>query len=125
MLDHISFGVSELGRSRAFYDAALQPLGFRCLSSGDAALGYGKSKVDFWVLAATRPVPADDASGLHVCFTARSRSAVDAFHAAGIAAGGRSNGAPGLRPDYGDDYYAAFLTDPDGYRVEAYCGAGA
>jgi catechol 2,3-dioxygenase-like lactoylglutathione lyase family enzyme len=69
-----------------------------------------------------RPVPPDEGSGLHFCFTAPNTDAVDAFHAAALGAGGRDNGAPGLRPQYAADYYAAFVIDPDGYRIEAYYG---
>jgi catechol 2,3-dioxygenase-like lactoylglutathione lyase family enzyme len=68
------------------------------------------------------PVPADEKSGLHFCFTAANAAAVDAFHAAALRSGGQDNGAPGLRPTYGPDYYAAFIIDPDGYRIEAYYG---
>ena len=66
--------------------------------------------------------PADDKSGLHICFQAPDRNGVDAFHQAALKTGGRDNGKPGLRKDYGDNYYAAFVVDPDGYRIEAYCG---
>jgi len=69
-----------------------------------------------------RPVPPDPASNLHFCFAAPTRAAVDRFHVAALSAGGTDNGAPGLRVDYGADYYAAFAVDPDGYRIEAYCG---
>ncbi|OJW26245.1 MAG: glyoxalase [Rhodospirillales bacterium 69-11] len=120
MLDHISIGVADLSKAKRFYDAALAPLGYRCLHAGADALGYGDTDAALWVMTAARPVPPDDASGLHVCFRAPSRAAVDAFHAAGMAQGGRDNGAPGLRPDYGATYYAAFVVDPDGYRVEAH-----
>jgi len=72
------------------------------------------------VLAAEHPVPADSKSGLHICFNAASRKAVDGFHANAVKSGGRDNGKPGIRPDYGDTYYAAFVVDPDGYRIEAY-----
>jgi catechol 2,3-dioxygenase-like lactoylglutathione lyase family enzyme len=123
MLDHISIGVADVARAKRFYDASLAPLGYRCLHEGADSLGYGDSDADFWVIAAARPVPADDASGLHVCFRAPSRAAVDAFHAAGLGQGGRDNGAPGLRPDYGAGYYAAFVVDPDGYRIEAHTEA--
>jgi hypothetical protein len=68
-------------------------------------------------------VPSDDRSGLHISFVAPTRTAVDAFHAAALKAGGRDNGKPGLRPDYGPSYYAAFVYDRDGYRIEAHCGA--
>jgi catechol 2,3-dioxygenase-like lactoylglutathione lyase family enzyme len=123
MLDHVSIGVRDIAAARRFYDAALAPLGYACRSEGDGALGYGDDTgIAFWVLAAEHPVPADPASGLHFCFAAPTRASVDAFHAAGLAAGGRDNGAPGLRPDYDASYYAAFLVDPAGYRVEAYCG---
>lgn len=123
MIDHVSIGVHNLARAKAFYDAALKPLGYRCLSEDGASLGYGAEAVSFWVLASEAPVPADDASGLHICFAAPSRQGVEAFHTAALAHGGRDNGKPGLRVDYGGNYYAAFVADPDGYRIEAYCGA--
>jgi catechol 2,3-dioxygenase-like lactoylglutathione lyase family enzyme len=122
MIDHLSIGVRDVARAKRFYDAALKPLGYTCLSVGENSLGYGKSAAALWVNAAERPVPADDKSELHVCFSAPTRKSVDAFHAAALTAGGRDNGKPGLRPDYGDAYYAAFVVDPDGYRLEAYCG---
>jgi len=122
MLDHVSIGVRDLARARRFYDAALKPLGYSRLSTGDGALGYGAENSGLWVLAAERPVAADEKSGLHLCFAAPSRAAVDAFHAAALSAGGTDNGKPGLRADYGPNYYAAFAVDPDGYRLEAYCG---
>jgi len=86
--------------------------------------GYGTDSISFWVMSAERPVAADEKSGLHICFEASTPAAVDAFHAAALQAGGRDNGAPGLRPAYGPDYYAAFVIDPDGYRIEAYYGPG-
>jgi catechol 2,3-dioxygenase-like lactoylglutathione lyase family enzyme len=122
MLDHVSIGVRDIAATRRFYDAAFAPLGYDRLSDGADLLGYGRGGVGFWISRSERPVPADDASGLHFCFAADSRAAVDAFHAAALAAGGRDNGAPGLRADYGANYYAAFVVDPDGYRIEAYCG---
>jgi len=122
MIDHVSIGVRDIARTKRFYDAALQPLGYTCQSESDGSLGYGRDAVVFWISRTERPVPADDASGLHFCFTAPTRGSVDAFHAAALGAGGRDNGKPGLRPDYGDKYYAAFVVDPDGYRLEACCG---
>lgn len=122
MLNHVSIGARDLARSRRFYDAALAPLGYECLSTSEGSLGYGRDAVVFWINRSERPVPADPASGLHFCFDAASRPAVDAFHAAALAHGGKDNGKPGLRPDYDANYYAAFALDPDGYRVEAYCG---
>lgn len=120
MIDHISIGVRNIAASKRFYDATLQPLGYRCLSDSPESLGYGAKATVLWVNAAERPVPADNGSGLHFCFAAASRKSVDAFHAAGLASGGRDNGAPGIRSDYGAGYYAAYLVDPDGYRIEAY-----
>lgn len=122
MINHLSFGVRDVARTKRFYDAALAPLGYRCLSEGEGSLGYGGKEVVLWISQTDHPVPADPRSGLHVCFDAPTRKAVDAFHRAALAEGGKDNGAPGLRPDYGENYYAAFAVDPDGYRIEAYCG---
>jgi catechol 2,3-dioxygenase-like lactoylglutathione lyase family enzyme len=122
MLDHLSIGVRDLAHAKRFYDAALAPLGYQCLSAGEGSLGYGDAVVALWISAVERPVPPDDKSGLHFCFAAPTRQSVDAFHAAALAAGGKDIGKPGLRPDYGSSYYAAFVVDPDGYRIEAYCG---
>jgi len=122
MINHVSIGVSDIPKAKRFYDAVLAPLGYSCLSEDDAALGYGGDSVVFWVTAAGRPVAADDESGLHFCFNAPTRDSVDAFHAAALRSGGRDNGAAGIREDYAPDYYAAFVIDPDGYRIEAYCG---
>jgi catechol 2,3-dioxygenase-like lactoylglutathione lyase family enzyme len=122
MIDHLSIGVSSLKAARRFYDAVLAPLGYRLLQEYPTSLGYGDAHSELWLLEAERPVPADEKSGLHLCFDAPDRKSVDAFHKAALKAGGKDNGKPGLRPDYGPDYYAAFATDPDGYRLEAYCG---
>ncbi|MDX2157168.1 MAG: VOC family protein [Hyphomicrobiaceae bacterium] len=122
MINHVSIGVRDIARAKAFYDAALKPLGYRCLSEGTDSLGYGQQAAAFWVLRSPAPVPSDAGSGLHLCFDAPSRKGVDGFHRSALRNGGRDNGAPGLRTDYGSDYYAAFVVDPDGYRIEAYCG---
>jgi catechol 2,3-dioxygenase-like lactoylglutathione lyase family enzyme len=122
MFDHVSIGVRDIARAKTFYDAALKPLGYTCLSEGTDSLGYGKGSVGLWISQTDRPVPADMKSGLHFCLAAPARKAVDAFHAAALKAGGKDNGKPGLRADYGPTYYAAFAHDPDGYRIEAYCG---
>ena len=122
MLDHVSIGVHDIARAKRFYDAALKPLGYKCLSEGESSLGYGARSVALWVNVAERPVPPDRKSGLHFCFAAPTRRSADAFFAAALKAGGQDNGKPGLRPDHGDNYYAAFVFDPDGYRIEAYCG---
>jgi catechol 2,3-dioxygenase-like lactoylglutathione lyase family enzyme len=121
MIDHISIGVSNIPASRRFYDATLNPLGYKCLSEGESTLGYGKDSVVLWVNVAERPVPADPKSGLHFCFSAPTRKSVDSFHAGALKSGGTDNGAPGVRADYDANYYAAFVVDPDGYRIEAYC----
>jgi catechol 2,3-dioxygenase-like lactoylglutathione lyase family enzyme len=123
MIDHLSLGVCDLARSRAFYDAVLAPLGYaRMFDLGDAS-GYGRTEphplkeqaLPFWV---TKNADGPALNG-HVCFLAPARAAVDAFHAAGLAAGGRDNGKPGLRPEYHAHYYAAFVIDLDEYRIEA------
>lgn len=123
MFNHISIGVADIARAKAFYDACLAPLGYQRLATEDGAFGYGQSRAAFWIAEVPSPVKADPQSGLHVCFDAPSRSAVDAFHAAALAAGGTDNGRPGVRERYGPSYYAAFVVDLDGYRIEAYCGA--
>jgi catechol 2,3-dioxygenase-like lactoylglutathione lyase family enzyme len=125
MLNHISIGVRDIARTKRFYDAALKPLGYKALSEGETSLGYGKDAVVLWISASDKPVLADEKSGLHFCFDAPTQKSVEAFHAAALGAGGRDNGKPGVRPDYAPNYYAAFVVDPDGYRLEAYCGAEA
>ncbi len=122
MFDHVSIGVRDIAKAKAFYDAALKPLEFTCLSADETSLGYGKKAIGFWILSAERPVADDSKSGLHFCFTAPSRASVAAFLAWALAAGGRDNGKPGLRKDYGPDYFAAYVFDPEGYRLEAYYG---
>src|SRR6476660_10373638 len=118
MINHVSIGVHDVARAQRFYDAALAPLGYKCLSEDAGSLGYGRDAVALWIGAAERPVPPDDKSNLHFCFDAPTRKSIDAFHAAALAQGGRDNGKPGLRPDYGANYYAAFVVDPDGDRIE-------
>ena len=121
MLDHVSIGVRDIAVAKRFYDAALKPLGYERLSEAANSLGYGKDAVQLWVSVAARPVSADPQSGLHFCFSAPTRKSVDMFHAGALQSGGKDNGAPGIRADYDANYYAAFLIDPDGYRIEAYC----
>ena len=121
MINHVSIGVRDLARTKRFYEAALQPLGYRCLSEGSGSLGFGCDAVAFWISVVERPVPADKESGLHFWFSAPTRNSVDAFYAAALGAGGRDNGKPGLRTEYDPNYYATFVVDPDGYRIEAYC----
>ena len=108
------------------HDTVLEPLGYKCLRAARTlqGYGYGRDSIALWVVQAEHPVPTDEKSGLHFCFAAENAAAVDAFHAAALRSGGQDNGAPGLRPIYGPDYYAAFIIDPDGYRIEAYSGPG-
>jgi catechol 2,3-dioxygenase-like lactoylglutathione lyase family enzyme len=122
MLNHVSIGVRDLDRTKRFYDAALLPLGYCCIDAGETSLGYGGETLVFLIDKAERPVEPDIGSHLHFCFDAPSRESVDAFHAAALKAGGKDNGGPGIRAIYGPNYYAAFVVDPDGYRIEAYCG---
>ncbi|WP_257165404.1 VOC family protein [Bradyrhizobium sp. SRS-191] len=119
MIDHISVGVSDLARSARFYELALAPLGLARLIERPATIGFGKAYPEFWInlRAGMARVPAD--TGSHLCFRARSTADVDAFHAAAVEAGGVSDGAPGLRPHDRVRYYAAFVLDPDGNRIEA------
>jgi catechol 2,3-dioxygenase-like lactoylglutathione lyase family enzyme len=121
MIHHVSIGVRKIAASRAFYDAAFSAIGYTCLSADDVSLGYGKDTVAFWISRSERPVAEDPKSGLHFCFMAPTRRSVEAFYEAALAAGGRDNGKPDLREDYGPNYFAAFVIDPDGYRIEAYC----
>ena len=121
MLNHLSIGVASLNASKKFYDAVLSELGYKCLVQDSMSLGYGSSQASFWVLTSEKPVADEPLSGLHVCFDAPDSASVNRFHAAGLRHGGRDNGKPALRRDYSPDYYAAFLKDPDGYRIEAHC----
>lgn len=127
MLDHIGLGVSDYERAKAFYAAALAPLGASLVMEvgpdlpgvGGRAAGFGRDgKPDLWLGEEGRTEPR-----VHIAITARSRAEVDAFHRAALDAGARDNGAPGLRPHYHPDYYAAFVLDPDGHNLEAVCHA--
>jgi catechol 2,3-dioxygenase-like lactoylglutathione lyase family enzyme len=121
VINHVSIGVRDIARSRRFYGAALKPLGYKLLSDGETSLGYGNGSVALWVQKSDSPVAPNMASGLHFCFDAPSRKSVAEFHKAALGAGGKDNGPADLRADYGDNYYAGFVIDPDGYRLEAYC----
>ncbi len=126
MLDHVSLGVTDLERSRRFYDAALRPLGlFRILDFEGRGSDYGAMRgqlgVEFTITA--EPGAGSPAPGMHVCFRARDRQAVRAFHAAALRVGGYDDGRPGMRSVYHPDYYSAFILDPDGHRIEAVCHA--
>jgi catechol 2,3-dioxygenase-like lactoylglutathione lyase family enzyme len=120
MIDHISIAVRDLATAARFYKALLATLGMSKLREWPgAAIGYGKKYPEFWInrRAAMAPVATD--SGVHICLRAATTDAVDAFHAAALAAGGASDGAPGYRAHYYEGYYAAFIRDPDGNRIEA------
>jgi catechol 2,3-dioxygenase-like lactoylglutathione lyase family enzyme len=124
ILDHIGINVTDYARSKAFYEKALAPLGVSAVMEFGTACGFGRDgKPDFWIgqgaASFQKPEHLSPITPLHVCFAARSRAEVDAFHAAGLAAGGRDHGAPGLRPEYHANYYGAFVLDPDGHNIEA------
>ena len=119
MIDHVSVGVSNLERSARFYEAALAPLGLSRLVTRPATIGFGKNYPEFWINLRAGMSPVAPESGCHICLRAKSTDEVDAFHAAALEAGGSSDGAPGLRPHDRVRYYAAFIRDPDGNRVEA------
>jgi catechol 2,3-dioxygenase-like lactoylglutathione lyase family enzyme len=127
MIDHMGIPVTDIARSRNFYEAALGPLGMSVqmevtpeqTGDGTTALGFGvPGEKIFWIGDGDKV-----GGGVHVAFTADRRHQVDEFHAAAVKAGGRDNGAPGQRPNYGPNYYAAFVFDPDGANIEAVCYA--
>jgi catechol 2,3-dioxygenase-like lactoylglutathione lyase family enzyme len=116
VIDHLSLKVADYERSKAFYVEALGPLGYELVAEVDGGAGFGvKGDADFWISPGT-PTPA-----IHVAFAAADRAMVDGFHAAALAAGGKDNGQPGLRPIYHEHYYGAYVHDPDGNNVEAVC----
>jgi len=125
MLDHVGFAVADAEVSRRFYEAALAPLGLSLImtvpaeenGSGGTAHGFGTEHNPFFWIGDNEQV----GEGTHVAFTAATREQVDAFHEAALAAGGTDHGPPGPRPQYGPDYYAAFVLDPDGLNIEAVC----
>jgi catechol 2,3-dioxygenase-like lactoylglutathione lyase family enzyme len=118
MLDHVTIGVSDIERSKAFYDNVLKSIGIeRLYAEGDSASGYGTNKkAFFWIGLKSSPI-----TGMHIAFGVQERALVDRFHATGLSVGGRDNGVPGLRPHYHPHYYGAFILDPDGHNIEAVC----
>jgi len=117
MIDHTGVSVGDLATSTEFYERALAPLGYELMMQGDGYAGLGvPPKPDFWLGQGEPTTPR-----VHIAFRAESHAAVDAFYRAALAAGGRDNGAPGLRPQYHANYYGAFVLDPDGHNIEAVC----
>ncbi len=120
MIDHISIAIRDLKAGERFYTALLATLGMSKLREWpDAAIGYGKKYPEFWINRRKDMAPIAADSGVHICLRAIDAAAVDVFHATALAAGGTSDGAPGLRAQYHENYYAAFIRDPDGNRIEA------
>jgi catechol 2,3-dioxygenase-like lactoylglutathione lyase family enzyme len=120
MIDHVSIAVRDLKKAEPFYTALLAPLVMTKLREWpDAAIGFGKKYPEFWINRRSEMDRIAADSGVHICLRAPNTAAVDAFHAAALAGGGTSDGAPGLRPEYHGSYYAAFIRDPDGNRIEA------
>ena len=116
MIDHVSIEVRDLQRAAGFYQKVLGTLGMTTLRDRPGTVGFGKDYPEFWLNLRAGMAPVREDSGIHICVRARDTEAVDAFHAAALAAGGRSDGAPGLRRQ---GYYSAFVRDPDGNRIEA------
>lgn len=114
MIDHLSIGVSDLAKSKAFYEEALKPLGYQVKIEMAHGVCFGADGGDLWIVK-------NEPSKVHLAFGAKERASVDQFYQAAIKAGGADNGAPGLRPHYHENYYGAFVFDPDGYNIEAVC----
>ena len=121
LVSHVSVGVTDLSRAGVFYDAVMTVLGARRILEHGVGIGYGRAFPEFWAAQPHDGKRALPGNGAHICFNASDPDAVVAFHEAGLAAGGYSDGAPGPRPEYAPGYYAAFLRDPDGNKVEAMC----
>lgn len=116
MFDHVLLKVKDVNASKRFYNAALAPLGFQVEYEGDGMVGFGpKGAPALWLSK------GDPTGPVHLAFVAKTRDAVKAFYAAALPAGGKDNGKPGLRPDYGSNYYGGFVKDPDGNNIEAVC----
>jgi catechol 2,3-dioxygenase-like lactoylglutathione lyase family enzyme len=119
MIDHVSVGVSDLGRAARFYEAVLAPLGLTRLVVRPATIGFGKAYPEFWINLRPGMARVAPDGGVHICLRAKAMAEVDGFHAAALEAGGSSESAPALRPHERIRYYAAFIVDPDGNRIEA------
>jgi catechol 2,3-dioxygenase-like lactoylglutathione lyase family enzyme len=125
MIDHVSAPVRDLAVATRFYETVLATLGMSKLEARPATVGFGKKYPEFWINLRANMTPLPAGHGAHICFRTREQAAVDAFHAVALTAGGESDGAPGLRPQHGEGYYAAFIRDPDGNRIEAVTFIGA
>jgi catechol 2,3-dioxygenase-like lactoylglutathione lyase family enzyme len=119
MIDHVSVGVADLDRGARFYETVLAALGLSRLVTRHATVGFGKTYPEFWINLRANMTKVPHESGTHICLRAKTKAEVDAFHAAALTAGGMSDGAPGIRPHDRVKYYAAFVIDPDGNRIEA------
>ena len=122
MIDHISIGVRDLAASTRFYDAVLVPMGYVKMHEREKTVGWGKSDkphAEFWINLRPGMSTVPEDSGIHICLRAREPKLIDEFHATALKAGGKSDGAPGPRPHYSKNYYAAFVRDLDGNRIEA------
>lgn len=130
-VDHISIGVANMKRAKAFYDAALAPLAMAAVMPVEiggqlVGVGYGaQGKPSFWIQFPINGQPASAGNGVHIAFAAATRAAVDTFYLAALEHGGVEDGRPGLRSEYHPDYYGAFVRDPDGNKIEAVCHAKA
>ena len=122
IISHMSLGTNDFAKSKAFYDAVLATLSIPCMMTyeGNSA-GYGREFPEFWIGMPHDGQPAAPGNGWHLCFNAERREQVDAFHEKALQLGGTDEGKPGLRPQYTPDYYAAFVRDPDGNKIEAVC----
>lgn len=120
-LSHVSLGTNDYPRAKAFYDAVLGTLKLKCLMEFEEGAGYGSAFPEFWVQLPHDGQAANPGNGTHVCFTAASIEDVKAFHKKAIEMGGEDEGKPGLRKEYSDKYYAAFVRDIDGHKIEAMC----
>lgn len=120
-LSHVSIGTNDFPRAKAFYDAVLATLQIECVVDTEDGSGYGRSAPEFWVGFPFDGTDAAPGNGVHVCFNAHSVQEVQAFHAKALELGAQDEGKPGLRREYADNYYAAYVRDPDGNKIEAMC----
>ena len=122
-LSHVSLGTNDFPRAKAFYDAVLATLQMRCVMEFDEGAGYGRELPEFWIQLPHDGAAANPGNGTHVCFSAANEDEVKAFHQKALELGGEDEGKPGIRPEYTEGYYAAFVRDPDGNKIEAMCWA--